>query len=542
MSAALQHTAPADIQVDDAARGKASLLHVLTCGSVDDGKSTLLGRLLFDSHAVPEDQLSALDRDSRRFGTQGNERDFALLVDGLSAEREQGITIDVAYRYFATDRRAFIVADTPGHEQYTRNMATGASTADLAIILVDARKGILPQTRRHSYIVAMLGVRHVVLAANKMDLVGFSAAAYQRIVDDYCVAAESLGFVSTVAIPLCAREGDNIATRSARTPWYDGPALLDYLETVSVTRAAGAPGGFCLPVQWVNRPNQDFRGYAGTIASGVLREQQRVVVLPSGQQSKIASIVTADGKLDKAVAGQAVTVTLTDEIDVSRGDVIAPAGQVFPAATDVTARLLWMHTTPLTVGCSLLIKLASATANARVVALKHAIDIHSFEQFAADTLEMNGIGVVELVVDKPLVATAYTANRELGAFILIDRATNHTVALGVVEPETASSQQQTASTPVSENVVEFRPWRIGSLQWQDFWRDAAARLLQAGVLGGITFAVSREPFLSSIVALGQLAVCPVLDRTMRLVWPIHSTADQQVDRPHRDKSDVISCA
>ncbi len=542
MSAAMRRTAPSDVPDGEAGRGKASLLHVMTCGSVDDGKSTLLGRLLFDSNAVLDDQLSALDRDSRRFGTQGQQRDFALLIDGLSAEREQGITIDVAYRYFATSRRAFIVADTPGHEQYTRNMATGASTADLAIILVDARKGILPQTLRHSYIVAVLGVCHVVLAVNKMDLVGFSGEIYQRIARDYCLATESLGFVSIVAIPLCAREGDNITVRSVRTPWYDGPALLDYLETVSISPKTDPTAGFCFPVQWVNRPSHDFRGYAGTVASGVMHERQAIVVLPGGQRSQIASIVTADGLLGTAVAGQAVTLTLADEIDVSRGDVIAPADQAFPVATTITARLLWMDAMPLAVGRSFVINLASATANARVIALVHAIDIHSFEPLPADGLDMNGIGVVQLAFDKPLVVADYATNRELGAFILIDRVTNQTVALGVIEPEAVPSRQQTQTMPSPQSVVEWRASGIRAWPPQGFWRDAARRLLQAGSLGGITFAFSRDPILGSVVALGELAIGPVLDRVLRFVWPLHPKSDHETAGPDAVKSDVVSCA
>lgn len=526
MSAALRQPAPPESQDDARPRGKASLLHVLTCGSVDDGKSTLLGRLLFDSHAVPDDQLSALDRDSKRFGTQDGERDFALLVDGLSAEREQGITIDVAYRYFATDRRSFILADAPGHEQYTRNMATGASTADLAIILVDARKGILPQTRRHSYIVAMLGVRHVVLAVNKMDLVGFSAAAYRAIVDDYCVASESLGFASIVAIPLCARAGDNIASRSARTPWYEGPALLDHLETVSVTRDADASPGFCFPVQWVNRPNADFRGYAGTLASGTMRAGQPVVVLPGGRASRIARIVTADGVLEKAVAGQAVTVTLADEIDVSRGDVVASAIQAFAVRAHATARLLWMGATPLTIGGNLLIKLASATANARLAELVHAIDIHSFEPFAATALETNGIGVVRLAFDKPLVLSDYTTNRELGAFVLIDRATDQTVAMGVIQSEAMLPRQGKEARPSPRSVAGSRSPVVRVVQSSAFWRGAIRRILQAGMVGGIAFALSADTFLGSAVALGELIIGPVVDRVLRLVWPRHPRFDR----------------
>ena len=330
--------------------GNQSLLRFFTCGSVDDGKSTLIGRLLYDSKAVFEDQLGALDKDSKKFGTQGDNLDFALLVDGLAAEREQGITIDVAYRYFSTPRRSFIVADTPGHEQYTRNMATGASTADLAVILIDARKGILPQTRRHSFIVSMLRVRRVVLAINKMDLVGFDESVFRRIVDEYRIAAVRLGFATIECIPISARDGDNVTTRSASMPWYNGPVLLDYLETVDVNIAAATDAPFRLPVQWVNRPNLDFRGFAGTIASGRISQGDEIIAQPSGRRSRVARIVTADGDLETAGAEQAVTLTLADEVDVSRGDVIVAANDRIAARRQITASLIWMVEQPVQVG------------------------------------------------------------------------------------------------------------------------------------------------------------------------------------------------
>jgi bifunctional enzyme CysN/CysC len=504
MSAALKLPVPDDVE-PAIMSGKESLLHVLTCGSVDDGKSTLLGRLLFDSHAVLDDQLTTLDADSRRFGTQGQGRDFALLVDGLSAEREQGITIDVAYRYFSTGRRAFIVADTPGHEQYTRNMATGASTAELAIILVDARKGILPQTRRHSYIVSMLGVRHVVLAVNKMDLVGFDPAVYHRIADDYRQAVAGLGFSAVVPVPICARAGDNIASRSARTPWFDGPVLLDYLETVSVTPPEDADQSFRFPVQWVNRPSLDFRGYAGSVASGVMYAHQPVVILPGGQPTRIAQIVTADGPLPRAVAGQAVTVTLGDEIDVSRGDVIVPAGDLLTASDTVTARLLWMVEAPLSAGQNLLIKLGNATANARLVRLHHAVDIHSFATRPATNLAMNEIGVAELAFDKPLVTAAYAANRELGALVLIDRMTNRTVALGVVEAAVVQTRQPVPEPANAEERVRF-------------WQTMANRFLTASALYAIVVALSHDVVLAAIVALAEVALRPILSRLLKSAW------------------------
>ncbi|HBK07466.1 MAG TPA: sulfate adenylyltransferase subunit CysN [Acetobacteraceae bacterium] len=496
MSAALQLAYPDEADQQALAPGQASLLHFLTCGSVDDGKSTLLGRLLFDSNAVLDDQLSALDRDSRRFGTQGEARDFALLVDGLSAEREQGITIDVAYRYFSTARRSFIVADTPGHEQYTRNMATGASTAELAIILIDARKGVLPQTRRHSYIVSMLGVRNVVLAVNKMDLVGFSADVYQRIIEDYRRAVASLGFTSIVSIPICARDGDNVASVSGQTPWYSGPVLLDYLETVSVDAQPDADHGFHFPVQLVNRPNLDFRGYAGTVASGVVRAHQPVRILPSGQLTRIESIVTADGALEAASAGQAVTLTLTSEVDVSRGDVIVAADDALAPATAVTARLLWMVADSLTVGQTLLARIGTASANARVARIHHAIDIHSFQAHTASSLGMNEIAVVELTLDKKLVSTDYASDRTLGALILVDRMTNQTVALGVVEPAPGQPAREVSQDPGGTVAPKRAPG----------WQAAIVRVLGAAVLGLLVIALSGGWLLATVVAVAEVGI------------------------------------
>ena len=511
MSAALIQAAQGLADQPPSVGRQTTLLQLLTCGSVDDGKSTLLGRLLYDSNAVLDDQLIALDRDSKRFGTHGESLDFALLVDGLSAEREQGITIDVAYRYFSTERRSFIVADTPGHEQYTRNMATGASNAELAIILVDARKGILPQTRRHSYIVSMLGVRHIVVAVNKMDLVDFEQATYNRIVSEYKTATETLGFASVVAIPICARAGDNVVSPSARTPWYQGPPLLEYLETVPAAATPESNGGFQLPVQWVNRPNLDFRGYAGTIAGGVAKVGQAVAVLPAGSQSRITRIVTADGDLASAVAGQPVTLTLADEVDVSRGDVIVPATHIIPARTRVSARLLWMDESRLTKGASLIVKLATATANARMAELTHAIDIHSFTPRAAASLGMNEIGIVELVFDRPLVATDYQTSRELGALILIDRMTNQTVALGVIEP--SGDTGNTASL-----------WRrIMAADRQDIWQSATSRMLGAAALAGLVFALTGNAIAAAAVAAGELILAPAMRQGVQAVWPAGET-------------------
>ncbi|MCA0399924.1 MAG: sulfate adenylyltransferase subunit CysN [Proteobacteria bacterium] len=409
----------------------ASLLRFLTCGSVDDGKSTLIGRLLFEADAVPEDQLAALDRDSEKLGTLGGGRDYALLVDGLAAEREQGITIDVAYRYFATKKRAFIVADTPGHEQYTRNMATGASTADLAILLIDARKGLLTQTRRHAFIASMLGIRHALVAVNKMDLVGYSRETFEAIAADFQTLAKGLAFSGITIVPVSAREGDNIATRSSAMPWYSGPSLLELLETVEV--APETEGPFRFSVQWVNRPDQDFRGFAGVIHSGTLHPGDAIRVLPSGTKSRIARIVTADGDKDEAIAGEVPTLVLSDEIDVSRGDVITRESDALLARREITARLLWMGEEALKPGAHYVLRLASQQANARLDALHHAIDINGYGIVEAESIAMNGIGLVTLELDRAIVATNYAVNRELGSFILIDRLTNATVALGLID-------------------------------------------------------------------------------------------------------------
>ncbi|MBB3936090.1 sulfate adenylyltransferase subunit CysN [Aureimonas phyllosphaerae] len=417
-----------------------SLLRFITCGSVDDGKSTLIGRLLYDTNSVFDDQLDTLKRDSKKFGTTGEDLDFALLVDGLSAEREQGITIDVAYRYFSTGKRAFIIADTPGHEQYTRNMATGASQAELAVILVDARKGILPQTRRHSFITSMVGIKSVIVAINKMDLVDFDEATFRDIVKGYEAIRPSLGFTSVTYIPLSAKNGDNLASRSSRAPWYDGPTLLEALERAEPeTLQAGSPL-FRLPVQWVNRPNLDFRGFCGTVAGGRVRKGDAVLSLPSRQRSHVRGIFGPNGEVEEAEDGEAITLTLTDEIDASRGDVIVREGDAIAPQTRLEAEILWMVDRPLIAGARVIAKLASAQTPATVRALREAVDIHSYQPRAANALLMNEIGRVTLAFDKPLVATTYGESRELGAFILIDQLTNETVALGIV---TALTEAQT---------------------------------------------------------------------------------------------------
>ncbi|WP_394538061.1 sulfate adenylyltransferase subunit CysN [Lysobacter enzymogenes] len=409
-----------------------SLLRFITCGSVDDGKSTLIGRLLHDTQRLFEDQLAALDADSRRHGTRNGQIDFALLVDGLAAEREQGITIDVAYRYFGTERRKFIVADCPGHEQYTRNMATGASTADLAVVLVDARKGLLTQTRRHSYIVSLLGIRHVLLAVNKMDLVGFDQSVFEAIVDEYRELAAKLGIAHVQAVPLSALEGDNLTARSDATPWYRGPSVLEHLETVDVARDR-ADLGLRLPVQWVNRPHQDFRGFAGTVAAGSVRPGDEIVALPSGRRSRVQRIVTADGDLAQAVAGQAVTLTLADELDISRGDVIAGAAQPAQVADQFAAHLLWMDGNPLLPGRSYWLKIGTRTVSASITEIKHKIDVNTQAQLAARRLELNEVAWCNIGLDQPIAFEAYRDNRELGSFVLIDRQTHATVAAGTLD-------------------------------------------------------------------------------------------------------------
>ncbi|KUO54923.1 MAG: adenylyltransferase [Sphingomonadales bacterium BRH_c3] len=409
------------------------LLRFITCGSVDDGKSTLIGRLLYDSKMIFEDQLAALESDSKKQGTQGQEIDFALLVDGLAAEREQGITIDVAYRFFATEKRKFIVADTPGHVQYTRNMVTGASTADLAVILIDARKGVLEQTRRHSYIAHLLGIRHMVLAVNKMDLVGYEQAVFNQIVRDYRKFAEEIGIAEFTTIPISGFKGDNITQApSANTPWYSGPSLIHHLETVELANTLAQERSFRMPVQWVNRPNLDFRGFAGLVSDGTIKPGDAVRIVPSGKTSTVKTITTFDGELDEAVAGQSVTLTLEDEVDCSRGDVIAAAGDPPEASDQFEATIVWMSDEALKPGRGYWLKLGTQTVTANVQPPKYEICINSFEHLAAKTLDLNAIGVAELRTDRPITFEPYDKSRQLGGFILIDKFTNATVAAGMI--------------------------------------------------------------------------------------------------------------
>ena len=406
-------------------------LRFLTCGSVDDGKSTLIGRLLYEQKLIFDDQLSALERDSKKHGTTGADIDFALLVDGLEAEREQGITIDVAYRYFATDKRSFIVADTPGHEQYTRNMATGASNADLAILLIDARKGLLTQTRRHAMIVSLIGIKHVVLAVNKIDLVEFSQARFHEIVEAFKVFAEPLNFRSVFAIPMSARYGDNVSHLSEHTPWYDGDTLVEYLEHIDVEDHRTGQA-FRLPVQWVNRPNLDFRGYCGTIASGAIKVGDPVVVSASGRTTTVKSIFRADELVDEASAGDAVTLTLTDEVDIARGDVLARPEARPEVADQFTAHVIWMSADPMLPGRSYLLKIGARTTPASISELKYRVDVNSREHLAAKTLALNEIGFCNLSTTLPVAFDPYEENHDTGSFILIDRRTNETAAAGVI--------------------------------------------------------------------------------------------------------------
>ncbi|WP_189341677.1 sulfate adenylyltransferase subunit CysN [Mesorhizobium sp. M2A.F.Ca.ET.042.01.1.1] len=414
-----------------AAQEKKSLLRFLTCGSVDDGKSTLIGRLLSDTKQIFEDQLAALEKDSRKHGTTGDDIDFALLVDGLEAEREQGITIDVAYRFFATPKRKFIVADTPGHEQYTRNMATGASTADLAIVLIDARQGVLRQTRRHSIIASLLGIRHIVLAVNKIDLIGFDKAAFDQIVADYGEFAKQLGFVSVVPIPMSARFGDNVTSRSERTPWYSGPSLIEHLETVSVDEAA-VELPFRFPVQYVNRPNLDFRGFAGTIASGTVSQGDEVVVAKSGRASRVKRIVAQGGDLDQAVAGQAITLVLEDEVEVSRGNMLVSPAARPQVADQFAANIVWFDEQALLPGRSYILRTETDQVSATVTDLKYRVNVNDFAHEAAKSLDINEVGVCNLSTRAPIAFDPFAENRTTGAFILIDRITNATVGAGMI--------------------------------------------------------------------------------------------------------------
>ena len=468
------------------------LLRFITCGSVDDGKSTLIGRLLYESKLILDDQMAALEADSRRVGTRGSEIDFALLVDGLAAEREQGITIDVAYRYFATERRKFIVADTPGHEQYTRNMVTGASTADLAVILVDARKGMLTQTRRHTFLAALIGIRRIVVAVNKMDLVGYDETAFSAIEQAYREFALGVGLSDVTAIPLSAVAGDNILQRSSRTPWYQGPTLMDHLESVEVgIEDLSRPFRMC--VQWVNRPNPEFRGFAGQLASGRLQRGQRVRVLPSGRDTFVERIVTGTGEIDQAVSGQSITVTLATEVDVSRGDVLAAYDSPVECANQFDATIIWMHDEPLLQGREYLLKIGTRTVLATVAPVKYRINVNTLEHLSAERLELNDIGVCELEFDQPVAYEPYATSRTLGGFILIDRLTNNTVGAGL---------------------INFALRRSQNVHWQALEVDREVRAAQKGQRGCVLW-------LTGLSGAGKSTIANLVDK--RLVALGHHT-------------------
>ncbi|CAN7222407.1 sulfate adenylyltransferase subunit CysN [Bosea sp. LjRoot90] len=510
---------PANDQGQNTEGSARALLRFITCGSVDDGKSTLIGRILYEAGAVFDDQLTALDSDSRKFGTQGAAPDFALLVDGLSAEREQGITIDVAYRYFSTDARSFIVADTPGHEQYTRNMATGASTADLAIILIDARKGLLPQTRRHSFIVSLVGVRHVVVAINKMDLVGYDEAVFKQIEQDYRKAVAGLGFASIDFVPVSARDGENVTSLSSLTPWYRGPALLPLLESVVVVAEAEVEAGFALPVQWVNRPDLDFRGFAGTVAQGRLRVGDAISALPSGRRSTITRILAPSGDVSQASAGQSVTVTFADEIDISRGDVIASLTHAPIVQQELRARLLWTGEAALREGGEFILKLATSTANAQIVRLHHSVDIESYAETPAQSLVMNGIGLATLKLDRPLAVLDYARSRELGGFILIDRLSNQTVAFGFVEIRTARDKARsvTEAGAAGRAILRLVGWR--GAQERRAWLEAASWRLASGLFVFAAVALPTGQWaLAAALGLGDIALRPLLKGLHARLW------------------------
>jgi bifunctional enzyme CysN/CysC len=458
-----------------------TMLRFITCGSVDDGKSTLIGRLLYDSKMIFEDQLAALEADSKRVGTQGQEIDFALLVDGLAAEREQGITIDVAYRFFSTEKRKFIVADTPGHEQYTRNMVTGASTADLAVILIDARKGVLTQTKRHSYLAHLIGIKNLVLAINKMDLIGYDQARYEAILADYTAFAQSIGITAFTPMPISGFKGDNISLTSDNMPWYDGPTLMEHLENVEVGVDEDQAKPFRMGVQWVNRPNLDFRGFSGQIASGTVKPGDAIRVLPGGKTSTISRITTLGGDLDEAVAGQSVTLSFADEIDCSRGNVIAAADAPPETADQFEATIVWMDDAPLTAGRAYWLKLGTQMVSATVHEPKYQVNVNTMEHLAAKTLELNAIGVAEVTTDRAIVFESYADNHTLGGFILIDKITNATVAAGMLHFSLRRAQN-----------VHWQPTDIGRQAHADLKNQKARVLWFTGLSGSGKSTIANE--------------------------------------------------
>jgi sulfate adenylyltransferase large subunit len=511
------HPAPESFLLEDylAAHERKSLLRFITCGSVDDGKSTLIGRLLYESKRLFDDQLATLERDSRKHGTQGGRIDFALLVDGLASEREQGITIDVAYRFFSTDRRTFIVADTPGHEQYTRNMATGASTADAAILLIDARKGLTRQTRRHALLVSMLGIRHVALAINKMDLVNWSEEKFQQIVAEFENFSTDLGFEQVTPIPLSALQGDNVVAPSDQAPWYRGSTLLSYLETVEIEQVAEEKP-FRMPVQWVNRPSPDFRGFAGQVASGRIRPGDRVRILPSEVETSVARIVTMDRDLDEAVAGQSVTITLCDEVDISRGDIIASVERRPQVSDRIDARLFWMATEHLKEGDQFLLKLGAATVPAKVVTVRQRIDLSSLASVPVSSLAANDVGHVVLRLDQPIAFDTYLQSRRTGGFILIDRESFDTAAIGLVDG--VGSRQDAGSQPTRSD---------GQVTWLKSIREQKRRsVLKAmswRVIGSVAtvaaaFVLTQDTGLAAAIGATEVVTKLVLYYGHERLW------------------------
>ncbi len=484
-----------------------SMVRFITCGSVDDGKSTLIGRLLYESQMLFEDHLAALESESKRLGTQGDNLDFALLLDGLTAEREQGITIDVAYRYFSTDRRKFIVADTPGHEQYTRNMITGASTADCAVVLIDARKGVLTQTRRHSYLVSLIGIRHVAVAVNKMDLVDYSEERFREIEEAYRAFAGEIGIEDVTCIPLSGLTGANVVEQSHDMPWYDGPTLLAYLEAVEVDDERMQLAPFRLPVQWVNRPNLDFRGFAGTIAGGTIAPGDQIVALPSGQTSEVARIVTYDGDLELAVAGQSVTLTLTDEIDISRGDVIARADDRPAVGNQFEATVIWMADEPMLPGRNYLMRIGGATATATITPLKYKLNVNSLDRLAATKLDLNEIGVCDIELDRTIAFDPYVENRETGGFILIDRITSGTVGAGL---------------------LHFALRRSDNVHWQAIDVDKAARAQLAGQRPCIVW-------LTGLSGSGKSTIANLVERKLHVLGPAYLPAGRRQRAPRAEQ-------
>ena len=511
------HLEPESFKLEDylASHERKSLLRFITCGSVDDGKSTLIGRLLYESKRLFDDQLATLERDSRKHGTQGGGIDFALLVDGLASEREQGITIDVAYRFFSTDRRTFIVADTPGHEQYTRNMATGASTADVAILLIDARKGLTRQTRRHALLVSMLGIRHVALAINKMDLVEWSEERFKRISAEFRAFSVNLGFDQIAAIPLSALHGENVVEPSSQASWYAGPTLLSYLETVEVEQKAGAEP-FRMPVQWVNRPNPEFRGFAGFVTSGRVRSGDRVRILPSGLETSIAQIVTMDGELNEAVAGQSVTLTLSDEVDISRGDVIASIERQAQVSSRIEARLFWMATEHLKEGDQFLLKIGAASVPARVVRVRQRIDLASLASVPVSSLGANDVGHVVLALDQPIAFDPYIESRRTGGFILIDRESFDTVAIGLVDGAVAEQ-------PVNLQVVRNNA-PLAWIKWTgEQKRRSALKAMSWRIIGsvatvGAAIALTQDIRLAAAIGATEVVTKLVLYYGHERLW------------------------